>query len=449
MTDDEITKRVVVFIDSLGNDDLKHMPWLRDNMKTGEMHAGPVFVTPVVLGSIYTGTSPTTHGLPSISRHKQPSRLRPAGLTIPEIAANTEKYENVVQLGLPFITPPNVDPKGNYWHISQSMSNQAVMPADAESSLSLPAPAGKLDMPDENLDLAFNLRVDHCMMTFGLARNLLEMWDADLMFISYRVTDSYCHYHYTQPEGEEKSYRDMILEQVDRELKYLSNQAHVMVFGDHGARELTEVFRVNRWLMEHGYLDVEIDEQWRERAFELGVIEKNEDVPGEVLNPDSPGVVVNEDTSVAIGADPFSTGVTLLDGATEERVEDLIDELGNEDAISEVKWTTDLYGHGPLEEECPELYALREPGVFVSGNLADELGGAELTRDGVHHPIGAYGATVDVDPSSDQITPEDLFYVIADEFLGLDLDAVETEDFDSVAPDERDVRQHLEDMGYI
>lgn len=448
---EEITSKAVVFVDSLGNDDLEQMPFVRENMATGEMNAGDVYVTPVVLGSIYTGASPSTNGLPSVSRYEQPSRLRPNGPTIPEMAAATTDYENVLQLGLPFIVPPQVDIEGNYWHVSEAMGQQAFNPGEAQPTLTIPAPAGQLDSPEENLDLAFNLRVDHCMTTFGTARNLLAMWDVDLAFISYRVPDSYCHYHYAEGGDSGNTYREDLLQQVDREISYLANQAEVFVFGDHGARELSTLVRVNRWLIEHGYLEVEVDHEWRKRAREYGVLDDLDDVPGDVVQVGEPGVTIDEEASVAVGADPFSGGITLLEGATGQAVDELVDELSAVDGIAGVKTRRELFGHGPLLEECPDLYAIREPGTFVSGNLAEEVGGPEVTRSGVHHPIGAYGATSGLTPPDGRVSPRRLFSLIAEDFLGLDVDAVDQagEAAPAVADDEDAVRENLRDLGYL
>lgn len=449
----EKDKKVVVFVDSLGNDDLEHMDFVREELATGEMDAGPVFVTPVVLGSIYTGTSPTNHGLPSVSRHDQDNRLRPADLTIPEFAALSETYENVAQLWYPFIVPVNIQANGRYWHHSEAMGTVAMAPQESAAAMSVPSPAGQIDKPDENHDLAFNLRVDHAMTAFGTARNLLEMWEVDLMFIGYRVTDAYCHYQYDQPDDGGPTYRERLLEQVDREIRYLANQAEVFVFGDHGARSLTEVFRLNRWLIDRGYLDVDIDHEWREKAIEYGVLEVDDDQPGDIISIADAAVTLNESESVAVSADPFSGGITLLEGATEGAVDRLIDELGRESAIDEVAWTTDLYGPGELQAECPDLYAVRAPGAFVSGNLAEEPGGAEVTRSGVHHHIGAFGTTADVDLPDERITPEELFSAIAHGFLELDTADLEEQagagDPMPVETDERDVREHLADLGYL
>lgn len=457
MSNDEKTKKAVVFIDSLGDDDLQHMPWAREHLDWGRMDAGPVYVTPVVLGSIYTGRSPTGHGLPSISRYGQQSRTRPVGATLPELAAAGERYENVLQQGLPFIVPAQAEPQGNYWHHSGAMGQTTFQPGDAQPAMALPAPAGALDKPGENLDLAYTCRVDHCIASFGVARNLIQQWDADLLFLSYRVADSYAHYHYSESRNDDQTYREGLLTQIDDELQLLDGQAELFVFGDHGARELDEVFRINRWLIERGYLSVDIDHDWREKAVEEGVLARDEDVPGEVIPADAPGVTIDEAESVAIGADPFSTGVTLLDGATETAVEDLIAELSATDAIKQVAWTRDLFGDGSLLAECPDLYAVREEGVFVSGNLHPEPGGPEVTRSGVHHPIGAYGTVPEsgASPSGTDIGPADLFDVIAEDFLGLDGDtfgdrvAGRDDPGAGVVEDERDVRQHLEDMGYI
>lgn len=455
---DDDKKLAVVFIDSLGRNgpdssDLEHMPFLREELETGELDAGPVYVTPTVLGGIYTGLQPTDHGMPSVSRYDQDARSRPAAPTLPELTAIDETYDNVASIGLPFIVPPEVETTGNYWHQSNAMgNNSAFFPGEARPMLSMPAPAGDLSNPDENHDVAFNLRVDDCCASFGTVRNLAEMWDLDVLFFGYRVADSYAHYQHTAPEDEATTYRQELLEQIDRELKYLSNHAELFVFGDHGAQPLTEVFRINRWLADNGYLEFDIDIDWREQAVEYGVIQEPDDEePGEVIPVGAPGVTIDEEASVAIGDDPFSSGITLLEGATETAVDDLIADLHSEDAFDDVIWTAEEWPGGQFAvDECPELYAVRANGTFVSGNLHPEKGGAELTRSGVHHPIGIYGATDGVSVPNGRVDPEELFGLIGEEFLGLPVDDGQTPADvagGQVATDE--VRDRLADLGYI
>lgn len=443
-------RKAVVFIDSLGDDDLEYMPWVRENMTLGAMDAGDVYVTPTVMGSVYTGKSPTDHGLLATSRYNQPARTRPVGKTYPEMAAESTDagYDNVATLWMPFIVPANVTPEGNYWHHSSAMDQHTSLPADFRPVMEIPAPAGAMNYPDENLDLCFNLRVDHCMTVFGTARNLMEQWDLDLACIGYRVTDSYVHYHYEKPENEPTTYRQDLLEQVDREIKYLANQADVFIYGDHGGMEMESVFRINQWLQEHGFLEIDIDFEWYDQAKEYEVVEPDENVPGEMIQTDAPFVTVDEANSVAISDDPFSGGITLLEGATEAEVKRLIDEMGAEGGIEKVAWTADLFGPGDYLEESPDLYAVREEGCFVSGNLHPEMGGAEVTRTGVHHRTGAFGTTTDMDIPSGPVTPVELHHLITDGFLGLDGTASGGGD-DRVGQTDANVKEHLRDMGYL
>lgn len=441
--------KAVVFIDSLGHGDLEYMPWLSDHLDMGEMDASPVYVTPVVLGSIYTGLSPTEHGMPAISRYGQAPRLRPAAPTAPELIATDDTYENVACLNLPFIVPPDVEPQGNYWHRSSGVDQTATFPPQAENILTMPAPAGELDLPGENLDLCYNLRIDHCMATFGTYRNLIAQWDLDAAFLGYRVPDSYAHWHYEKPVDADLTYRQELLGQIDRELEYLAKQAELFVFGDHGAMEMRDdgVFRINRWLIEHDFLDVTIDHDWLEKAEDYGVLDPNEKIPGKTMSGDTPGVTIHEEDSVAISDDPFSTGVTLLEGASEDEVERLIDELEAEPAIESVKATDYLFGSGPLLEECPDFYACRNEGYFVSGNLHPEPGGAEVTRTGVHHPVGVFGGAGITTPGVPVEPPEIFGYIM--NWLGVDPYTVETDAGHDSGVVDGVARERLEDLGYL
>lgn len=454
---DENQKKFIVFLDSLGPADVDKTDFIKNECFDGDYDAGTPYVTPKVLGEIYTGENPAVHGLPSVSRYEQPSRLRPTRITSPEVAAVDETYENVCQFGLPFICPQQVIPSGNYWHSSDAMGQSAISPAEANPHLTITGPAGDLSHPDEDPDVLFNLRVDYTRQLFGAARSAAEAFDFDVMFISYRLLDSYCHYRYVDPEGESMTYRDLLLTQsVDEEIRDLAQHGEVFVFGDHGATEMDEVFRINHWLRDEGYLSFEIDDDFIEKGRTYGVLGDSGDMPGEVYQAGNPGVVIDEENSVAIGADPFSTGLTLLDGATDDKVAELIDDLMATGKFDDVVVSADEWD-GPYLNECPELYPARKEGIFVSGNMADELGGPEITRSGVHARRGAFGATTDIDVP-DEVVPTDLFDMQMD-FLGIDPEPILDRNLEFGAPpdenatqqaaEQQGVRDHLRDLGYI
>lgn len=471
-TDRDDETLYVVFLDSFGHGDLEYTPWMRKNLDLGRMDAGPVYVTPVALGSIYTGMNPAEHGLPSVSKHDTAPRQRPAAKTLPEAAVESEEFGSVVNFGLPFIVPPDVDEgDSTYLHSSGAMGGNAVhYPEGSQNQLSVTGPAGDLSKPDENFDSAFEMRRDYTYQKFGTARQLAYQQDADVVFIGYRTLDSYCHYKYTEtPDDEafEETYRQMILREVDKEVKYLYEQegAEVFVFGDHGAMEMDNVFRVNRWLMENGYLEADLNLDTRTEASEKaewlaergfiseedaeGMVGTDPSVPGETLTDTSPGVEVDYENSVAMCSDPFSGGISLLEGANEDNVEEMIEGLENQAGVDRVFWPREEWS-GPLIEECPDLYVQRTPGTFVSGNLHPDMGGAEITRDGVHHPIANYGSTLQIPTPREPISADELFDVICEAFLRFEPDVEATGGPDDAARgDQEAVREHLEDLGYL
>lgn len=441
---EEPRRKFVVFLDSLGPSDVGLTEWIDDNAYDGTFDAGVPYVTPKVLGEIYTGESPATHGLPAVSRHGQDARLRPAVKTLPEITAESDAHERVCCFGWPFIAPPDVDESGVYWHSSSAMGESATYPPGAEKHMTVTGPAGDLSNPDEDGDVLFNLRMDYTRQYFGTARSLAEAQDFDVMFLSYRLLDSYCHYRYDRaPEDGDLTDRELLLKEiVDRELEDLRRHGDVFVFGDHGATAMDDVFRINRWLMRNGYLDVEIDTEFRDQAIERGLASEA-DGPGTVIRPDSPFVTINEEESVAISSDPFSTGLTVLDGSSHTRVAELIGKLRDHPAIVDVHPADEMWD-GPLIDEAPDLYPEREVGWFVSGNLAEEMGGPELTRSGVHDRTAAWGCTEEIETEVDE--PTDLFDAIL-EFVGVEADQGGQSTGDAAGG--RDVRGHLQDMGYL
>lgn len=442
----------VVFIDSYGADDVEKTPWMAENLDMGKMDAGPVYVTPTVLGQIYTGEPPAQNGMPAVSRYDQDPRLRPVQHTIPEFAAMDDTYENVLQFGLPFIVPPQItDPTGEYWAVSGAMQQMNFAPQQAQPFLQTAGPAGDVQYA-ENQEMVFNLMVDHCQTAFGTARSLAAAQNFELVFVSIRTPDSYAHYHHTDgPEDGDETWRDMLLWEIDQQVKYCSESGDVFVFGDHGARPLDEVFRVNRWLIDNGYLEVEIDHEYREKLMDDEFMQIDEKSPGETVTVGQPGVEIDEDNSVAVAADPFSTGITLLDGAGPLAVGDLIEGLKAEPVAEDVFLTADVW-EGDHLDECPDIYIERKPGYFVSGNLAEEIGGVEITRSGVHDPVAAFGTNADMEiPGS--TTPAGLFDIISHDYLGIDTTppdaALGAQAVDMTDGERREMEAHLQEMGYM
>lgn len=448
----------VVFVDSLAPQDLAHMPFTREHLYQGDMDAGVPYVTPKVLGEIYTGQNPAENGMPAVSRYDTPNRFRPEGATLPELAAASDDHERVCNFGLPFIVPPMDEvATEDYFHASTAMNQQSFSPEAAVRALSVPGPAGDIaavNHPDkeEDPDILFDLHIDYTISLFGQARTVAEGHDFDVVFISYRLLDSYCHYNYLgRPDDEDdRTYRERLAALVDSEIEQLLPRGDVFLFSDHGARDLTDVFRINHWLRDEGFLNVRVDEEWINKAADYGVLE---DVAGvdelETLPVGQAGVQVAEEESTAICADPFSSGLTLLDGATDESVAALIDRLEATDAITAVHRTADRW-EGAHADECPDLYPERAPGVFVSGNLTQEPGGPEITRDGVHSRTGVFGATTDL-ASPDEVSPIELHQLIRE---WLSLDGVEIDAGAAVSEDGRAeageaARERLEDLGYI
>lgn len=447
-------RKFVVFVDCLGDDDVEGITnFTRQHAYDGVMDAGNPYVTPKVMGEIYTGENPAVHGLPSVSRYGQDSRLRPAAPTLPEIAAESDEVGNVSNFGLPFIVPPIAQAEDDYWHISDAMGQRAHHPDGALPAMNVPGPVGDLADESEDSGVLLAHRFDNIQGTFGAARSLADAQDFDVTFISCRIADSYCHYRFRE-KGDDDGFsdREYVIREIDKQIEALTTYGDVFVFGDHGATDLEDVFRINRWMMEKGYLKVDIDLDFIRKSWEHGTLDEGEG-PGEVIHTGLPGVEIDEANSVAVCDDPFSGGITLLDGADKDAVDDLIDDLESTPHVDHVDRTSDMW-EGPLLHECPDLYPYRNVGTFISGNLAEEMGGPEVTRSGVHHPYGAFGATTDLDlPDTEYAQPTDIFRLILDDFLGIDPASVETAGRQyGAAPSEQDeaaVKERLQNLGYL
>lgn len=407
--------KFVVFIDALSPNDMSRADFLPSTMK-GEVEIPPPRVTPRVLSSVYTGLDPAETGIMAKHAHGEKDADRPEQTTVMEkaqVAGN-----DVLNLYMPYCVPQRN--RNGSAGIATAAGEPSVSPEEASNELVVPGPAGEL-LGEPRHDISFDYMVDYANALFSTARTLSPNYD--IVFIGFRIIDSYCHFQFDMGvDGRHadvgERYRDRLTEVVDIQLQQLEPRGDVLWFSDHGATEMTEVFRVNKWLSEKGYLDYDIDLEFREKAREFDLMHdvqhpsvapvNNQFVPGQ------PGVSLSED-SQAICSDRYDSCITLLDESIEQ---ELVDELASLDQYRGVYTRDDLYDEDARHfNEAPHIIPDRDKGVFVSGNVHPDPIGMGWHRTGVHDKWGCYGTTDGTGGGT--VSPEELNGVL-ERFLGIE-----------------------------
>ncbi|MBC5792498.1 MAG: alkaline phosphatase family protein [Nanohaloarchaea archaeon] len=414
---------VVVFIDALSPRELEG--FLEENYQ-GNMDADVPRVTPRVMSSIYTGLSPAENGMMSISKEGGEDATRPKKSTFIDQAVREGK--KVLSMGMPFSVPFKIDSveAEEFESLLQGGALQGesyTLPGQASDILNVPAPSA--DMIKDHPDTTYSSFLDQTRQFFLRAKENIRRDDFDVVFLGYRLVDSYCHFQHTE-ERNGKPYRQHLIDNVQSLLKEIDNQidGDLMFFSDHGQTELTDTFRVNKWLKENGWLDYRVDYDFIDDLTKYQQGEKhpvNERVENQVtLN--QPGVRLDEENSKVVCSDPFDSCLTLLCDREDFDEEKFREELMSTGMYRSVKYKWEIYDEdADFYETVPDIIPDRAEGVFVSGNLHKNPIGMGYYRTGVHDRTACFGATKKLNISDkEEIKPEDMYDVITD-FIDLEL----------------------------
>lgn len=387
---------VVFFIDCLREDEAKACSYLGEHVE-GTIESGVPRVTPQVLGGISTGKKPTHHGLLCPTKlYGEGNLSRPYTETIYEELGRDYR---VLNYEMPFSA--NLRAK-HLTNIGSAPTSRTARPGVFQ----LPGPGGKLW--EEEPDKTVQSHIDHVRSIMSVTRNLMRQGTFDILFISIRNVDSFGHFLF-------KEQRANLIDYIDYEIgeteKMGDMSENIMFFSDHGITEKESTFYINRWLIEKGYLKVNVLYDKWERL-------NNPDGEGlKQLSVHSPYVEVDFDNSQVVSPDAFDSQLKILDDSLDvESFRDEIMSTGFYDGI----WTpTELYGHGDFEDQLGcDLVVDRADGVLVSGNVHKELsstGNEEIKcqgelRTGVHTRQGVWGANGSVE--SDDYKPHDYHHVL-------------------------------------
>lgn len=294
------------------------------------------------------------------------------------------------------------------------------LPPGAENLVSEPAP--QADMIRSHPDRVYASFRDQTVAYVNRFKEAIRYVDPDVAFLGYRLVDSYCHFQHTETRRG-KPYREHLIDELAVLLEELAAQVDgdLLFFSDHGQTELTDVFRVNRWLKRAGWLSYKVDydfvgtfEDWQ-RGEQHPVEERVE----HQITFGRPGVTLDETDSQVVCADPFDSCLTLLCDREEFDEEAFRDDLLSTGMYRSVDYKWELYDEdADFYDGVPDAIPDRAEGVFVSGNLHENPIGMGYYRSGVHDRTACFGATCELTLPAGTVLPEDMYDVL-ETFIGL------------------------------
>lgn len=422
----------IIFIDALDESEIPNDSFLSET-KQAEVDSPVLNVTPCILGPMLTGEKASHHNLIRPTRLYEDDVVRPANTHIIE---EISEEKTVMAHGVPLTG--NVSPK-----------NGAIVPSAPRTNINIDIPHLQITRPgasktmvakgEEDANSVFNGTVDYIRQFFANARNLARQGRYDTFFLSIRDIDSYTHYH-------DRQARLRLAHLISGELEEIQLMSDEEVptfwFSDHGAMEMDDCFRINRWLEEKGYLDIDIHmEEWERSGNDGNVTEQ--------ISLFNTHVQLNNETQ-AFSIDAFDSTIDVWDDSI---VEELREELLDTGAFDEVYLKEELFDEeGPKFDEIPRIIPQRRAGLMVSGNIHPKsqiwngkIDAEGYWRSGVHRRDAAVlGATHDLDVP-ERMNPVDVYGVLKNFITSQNVPSQDHDDGDDVtAP-----KDQLEALGYI
>lgn len=372
MSDKGHTPALVVFLDCLAVHEAFDCDWIAPRMK-GRIDSGIPRVTPYVVSGILTGKKPPHHGILCPTQLDGPNLERPQCDTLIEEVAETKR---VINYEMPFTN-------GLRARYLTNVDEQTRPPA-----FQIPRPIGSPWKDD--IEQVFQAHVDYVRSVFATTRNVMRYANCDVVFLCIRDIDTFGHFYY-------KDQRARLIDYIDFEMEDTAKMGDlpILFFSDHGITDKTHAFYLNKWLIEQGWLDVEV---WMPGVKRM---QKGDDDPMELIGPHSPMVDIKE-SSYFVSPDAYDSGIKIL--RDDAPVDELIAALMETGMYAGIYRPEELYGDGPyLGKLGCDLVCDRADGVLVSGNLhpnltswldADNYCQCNV-RTGVHDRFGVWGTNVD------------------------------------------------------
>jgi len=390
--------KIILFVDALDEDDLGTTRF-SDTLR-GQVESGAPKVTPKVTSEVYTGTDPTNNGMGG--QHSLDGERLPR----PQVPTIMEKLEkagySVGTFFMPYCHPPQLQ---NQMFVSDTMQGPQTGENPLAQMAMVPPAPGDLVEPDDDGQFAFNSRVDEIYARSSLLLNTIRLSQLDVVFLGIRSPDQYTHFQH----GED--YREQLVEDIAYEIERWEVNHDVFWWSDHGNESKDETFRINKWLMEKGYLSLDVDVDFHERLKEEMSQQAQQNTPEieNTLGIQEPGVEIQSDTQ-ALSADGYDSSIDVVDDDLDPK--ELAADLESTGYYDRVVPTEQEWGNGQFRKSCPDLVGLRADNVLVTGNVHPEPIGMGYYRSGVHSKYGVWGTTDDSFERSGVVSPQELHDVI-------------------------------------
>lgn len=392
--------KIILFVDALDQRDLGTTRF--SETRRGRIDSGAPKVTPKVTSEVYTGADPATNGMGqqhSIDGEKVP---RPA---MPTIMEKLEQAGYTVgSFYMPYAHPLQLQ---SQMFVSDTMQGPQPGQSPLAQMAMLPPAPGDLMDPEDDGEMAWNARTDEIYARSSTVLNIIRQTGLDVVFLGIRSPDQYTHFQWHE------DYRERLVEDIAHEIKRWEVNHDVLWWSDHGSEEKKETFRVNKWLMEKGYLDLSIDLEFHER-FSEEMEGMNPQAQGDQsienqLAVHAPGVEIEPETQ-ALSGDPYDSSIDIMDDDLDP--ETLAAELEATGYYERVVPTDSEWGGTEHRDVSPDLVALRADHVLVTGNVHPDPIGMGFYRTGVHSKYGVWGTTDDSFAGDGVRTPQEFHDVI-------------------------------------
>lgn len=394
--------KIILFVDALEPREIDGTRFA--DTERGYVNSGAPKVTPKVTSEVQTGLDPTHTNFGGQHSMNGDREGRPHA---PMLAEKLEAAGYTVgSFYMPYSHPQQIE---SQLYVSDTM--QGPQPGQhplAQMNVNPPA-SGDLMDPDDDGSHAWNARTDEIYARSSNMLNTIRGAGLDVAFIGIRSPDQYTHFQWHE------DYRRKLLEDIAFEVQRWEQNHDVLWWSDHGSEEKTETFRVNRYLMDEGLLDVDIDLDFHERFTDEMESRQPPNEGGRNDNIENalplhaPGVEI-QDGSVAASFDAYDSCVDLLD--EEADVDEVVRVLEKSGMYDRVVPVEEEWGSGPYRDSSPDIVTLRADNVLVTGNVHPEPIGMGFMRSGVHSKKGAWGTTDEDFTMGGDVTPRELHNVI-------------------------------------
>lgn len=392
--------KIILFVDALEPREIGGTRF--QETQSGLVESGYPKVTPKVTSEVYSGLSPSENGMGRVHSMKGDTPHRPHAPCIQE-KLEAAGY-NVISLHMPYCLPLQLQSQA--W-ISTAMQQQAGGNHPLAQLCQQPPAGGDMLDPETDNDAVWNAKTDDLYAKSSSMMNAIKAGNFDVAFLAIRTPDQYTHFQWHE------DYRRRLLEDIAYEVKRWEVNHDVLWWSDHGSEEKKDTFRVNKWLMDKGYLDLEIDMDFNHRfTDEMKSMnpqaQQGRDIENQIA-VQSPGVEMKEGTQ-ALSMDPYDSCIDIIDD--DLNPDDLKADLMDTGMYRGVERAEDAWGSGQFIEQCPDLVTLRADNVLVTGNVHPDPIGMGFYRSGVHSAYGAWGTTNSDFTRQGDVRPRELHDII-------------------------------------